>query len=90
MCTFHGYHCFSVGTYEEEGSKDPRRISQNLKKCPFDDSKAMTNGLSFILDLCDQSLNSQQRLFSPRQWHDLVEQFFFLEVGTKLVEEKSS
>ena len=71
----------SVGTIiKREAVKIHEVYAQNVEKCPVDDRKVMTNGLSSILDLCDQSLNSQQRLFNLKQWHKLLEQFSFLKL----------
>ncbi|KAI9360702.1 hypothetical protein BD770DRAFT_442009 [Pilaira anomala] len=59
----------SVGTIiKREAVKIHNTYALNPEKCPVDDRKVMTNGLSSILDLCDQSVNSQQRLFSLNQW----------------------
>lgn len=71
----------SVGTIIKRVAVKIREVyAQNLEKCPVDDRKIMTNGLSSILDLCDQSLNSQRRLFSLKQWHELLERFSFLKL----------
>lgn len=58
----------SVGTMiKRQAIKTHEVYTQNLEKCLIDDRKVMINSLSSILDICDQSLNSQQRLFSLKQ-----------------------
>ncbi|KAG1167014.1 hypothetical protein G6F36_012724 [Rhizopus arrhizus] len=68
------------GAAQEVDQDDMQDARIEHDDCSVDDRQVMTNGLSSILDLCDQSLNSQQWLFSLKQWHELLERFSFLKL----------
>lgn len=70
--------CLSVRTViKRKAMKIHQQYAESLEKCSVDDRKIMINGLSSILDLCDLSVNSQQRPFNVKQWNELSELFSF-------------
>lgn len=66
----------SVGTLiKQKALEIHEQYKNDVEQCPVDDRKIISNGLSSILDLSDESINSQYRYFSQEQWKEVHTRF---------------